>query len=243
MHELEIDFLRNREPEAAPAPAGGPPIPQPAVPVPYLVGGAIGLSLPLAVTGCGLWLGAQIEEARSDIQALDARLGQRQAGQQSRQQQRQQLEQIRAETQALASLFEQIEPVSELLQAIRDRIPANVQLQRIEQGGTTPLDTILTLSGFARSFETVNALQLTLQRSPLLQARATQIQSLERAPYPPQRLSEAAAVQVPSVVNYTLGTQASDRSAAQILETLERQGASGWAIRLRALQQQGMLEP
>ncbi|PSP16381.1 MAG: hypothetical protein BRC58_09050 [Cyanobacteria bacterium QS_8_64_29] len=168
MHELEINFVRDRE--AASALAGPLPIPRPPVPLPYLVGGAIGVSVPLAVAGYGLWLGAQTEQVRREIQALDARLGQRQTGQQSRQQQRQQLEQTRAETQALASLFEQIKPLSALLQAIRERIPANVQLQRIEQSGTTPLDTTLTLSGFARSFETVNAFQLTLQRSPLLQA-------------------------------------------------------------------------
>jgi len=241
MHELEINFVRDRE--AASASAGPLPIPRPPVPLPYLVGGAIGVSVPLAVAGYGLWLGAQTEQVRREIQALDARLGQRQTGQQSRQQQRQQLEQTRAETQALASLFEQIKPLLALLQAIRERIPANVQLQRIEQSGTTPLDTTLALSGFARSFETVNAFQLTLQRSPLLQAQATQVQSLERAPYPEAYLSGVAAVRVPSVVNYTIRTQASDRAAAQILEALERQGASGWAVRLRALQQQGMLEP
>jgi type IV pilus assembly protein PilN len=100
---------------------------------PLYLGLATGLLLP-ALVGIGwLFLQSQNSQLEQQIAALDTQLNRLGIQEQEIKTVQAETNQIRAENQALATVFNQIRPWSAMLQDIRDRIPATVQIDSIKQ--------------------------------------------------------------------------------------------------------------
>ncbi|HEY9847334.1 MAG TPA: PilN domain-containing protein [Candidatus Caenarcaniphilales bacterium] len=177
-----------------------------------------------------------------------------------------QQKQVTAETAALASVFNQVKPWSALLQDLRDRLPPRLQITNIQQGSSvaasaggasTPAPAAspspsaspsptggapaapptgeLTIKGNALSFGDINDFVLALQNSPFLKANATQlIQS---------QLQEATQPGATSLAGYQIQSSSSDVPASELLQELNRKGATGLVTRIRTLQQKGVIQP
>lgn len=165
--------------------------------------------------------------------------------------------QTREETKALATIFNQIKPWAAMLQDIRDRTPPTLQITRIEQvappppspaptpspsPGATPAPpppppniSTLNLYGNSLSFGDINDFVLTLQKSPFLKGDATRLITSQR---------QAENPQIPvSLVGYQLTTEINDVPATELLEVLNRKGATGLVTRINILKQRGVVKP
>lgn len=159
-------------------------------------------------------------------------------------------QQVKAETKALATIFNQIKPWSATLQDIRDRVPPTLQVIKIQQKAVTPpaptgqpnatpvatlsAPTQLTITGNAISFNDVNDFVLTLRKSPFLTVAQTQLMSSER------KTNDKTKV---SLVQHQLETTINDVPASELLQILNAKGASGLAARIGALKQKGVMNP
>jgi type IV pilus assembly protein PilN len=93
----------------------------------------VGLLLPGLVAG--LWLFVQQENAqkKEKLNELQAQVEKQKAEQQKLDKLNEQISKVQTDTKALASVFEQIKPWSAILQELRERTPANVQIFQIQQ--------------------------------------------------------------------------------------------------------------
>lgn len=108
----------------------------------YIGAGVTVLSL-LAIGGGWLWTGQQTTQLEAKQQELDQKLGSLQAQDRQLQQINAEVAQTTDETQALASVFNQIQPWSAVLQDLRESIPQGVQIGSVSQtevkfAGATP---------------------------------------------------------------------------------------------------------
>ena len=181
-----------------------------------------------------------------------------------------QIKQGTEETQALATVFNQIKPWSAMAQDIRDRLPPNVQITGITQIAPPPTSAPATpaagqaprpvsgqvaIDGVANSFNDVNDFLLTLQQSNFLQSAQTKLVSAE--------LTEAQALQsldvagsksggsratyetpkLPPRVKFSLQTALSEVPASELIRELDRKGAVGLVTRIEALKEKGVIKP
>lgn len=266
MYSLDVNFLNDRV--LVPGPASKTKAP-PAKPLPLLLGLLVGL-VPLGAVGI-LWfvLQNQTTQLQEEQTKWQAALEQGKAKEQQLKSINDQTVAVNNETKALASVFDQIDPWSAILQDIRNRIPPGVQIRSIQQSDpdlsttaaapaspapnspqpATPTSK-LEISGFARSFTEVNDFLLLLQRSRLFQGDKTQLVSAAWVENPIQlqlpenrRPNTELEVKLPKVVEYKIQTNLSDASASQLLREWERNGAVGLATRLRTLQNKGVIQP
>jgi type IV pilus assembly protein PilN len=132
---------------------------------------------------------------------LDSQLGDIQAKQNQIATLKAETKQVKDETNALASVFNSVKPWSAVMQDIRDRIPAGVQILRIKQvlpppgqapspspsaspgaqpgAPTPPITGTVSISGIANSFNDVNDFLLVLQKSDFLNPKETKLVSSE----------------------------------------------------------------
>jgi type IV pilus assembly protein PilN len=155
----------------------------------------------------GAWFVLQNQNAGLEQQQaeLDSRLGALNSQLAEVQTINTQITQINADTNALATVFNQIKPWSAMLQDVRERTPVGVQINIVKQiappptpaapapapapaatpsPGATPAPTPapappptagLELSGFGRSFPDVNDFVLALRESPFLKKADTKL--------------------------------------------------------------------
>jgi len=254
MYSLDINFLKDRTPEQRNSGRGR----NIAFPVgdltPVYFGVALGVFFPV-LTGLSRWLlQAKNAELDHNIAQLD--------------QQKQQLDQqvgninkikeetnaIKAETQTLVTVFDQIRPWSAMLQDLRDRIPATVQIENVKQIPPTAGDKGqpspnpsggLEITGFARSFNDVNDFLLTLQESPFLKSTETKIITGELVDAPRSQGATPSITGVPikppQIVKYTIQSSLGDVPASELIRELEQKGTVGLVSRIRSLQQTGVI--
>lgn len=272
MYSLEINFIKER-PEYKPStflqrrrsklslPAGNLS--------PLYLGLGIGLILPALVGGGWFFLQNQNAQLEQKIAQIDADLNRLGIQEQEIKKTQEQTNQIQAQTQALATVFNQIRPWSAMLQDIRDRIPRAVQIETLKQTATAasqpgqpapnqpapqpgqpasnPVGGI-ELSGVARSFNDVNDFLLSLQQSPFFKPTETKIVTAELIDnpipvvVPVLQSPKAEPVKLPQVVRYTIQSNLSDAQASELLRELERKGALGLVTRIRTLQQKGVIQ-
>jgi len=264
MYSLDINFLKDRPDYRQPDKGSESPKAKKQIQMgemtPLIIGVIVGL-LPLAlVAGIGfLWLPQQNAQLEEEIAEIDAELQSLQAEKNKINNLNTQIQAVRQETEALATVFNQIKPWSAILQDIRDRVPTGVQIQGIEQmeaetaaaddaEGSAPLPTIdVEISGLARSFDDVNNFLLTLQQSPFFQEEETHIVGAELEENPDklevQQKNEGGETvadityELPKVVVYTVKTSLTNVPASELLREIDRKGAVGLVARIKALQQ------
>lgn len=210
MYSLEINFLRDRAPVVTQTRDRRKPTPLNERMLMY-AGVAAGL-LPLALVG-GLWFWQNSETGR--LTAERDKLKQENEATLAQQKQinavKKQVKDIREETTGLATVFDQLKPWSAMLQDVRDRLPAGVQLTCVAQtvptsadiancqgiqpataSGTAttttgaPATDTIVISGMTYNFGSINDFLLTLQQSPFFKPEETRIVISELKDYPGQ---------------------------------------------------------
>ncbi|MGQ4648859.1 PilN domain-containing protein [Lyngbya aestuarii] len=270
MYSLDVNFLVDR-PEYSSG-EQGTEVPkkarQQAEMRPLILGMVAGI-LPLALVG-GLLLflqqqTGQLEEEQARVtQELERSNAQRaQVDQLTKQ-----INATNEETQALATVFNQIKPWSAMLQDIRERVPPGVQIQTIEQteaaankassnaanaqaaNSDTRQPVKLEITGTARSFDDVNYFLLTLQRSSFFKGDQTQLVSADLVNNPtklevPKTQNQSGTqvkYELPKVVEYKIQTNLSNVPASELLRELDSKGAVGLVTRIKTLQQKGVIQ-
>ncbi|MEA5512700.1 PilN domain-containing protein [Nodularia sp. UHCC 0506] len=255
MYSLDVNFLKDRAGYQNNTSKKGQGIKLPTGDfTPVYVGLAIGLCLPTFFGG-GLWLlqartgqlDQEIAQLDQENQKLEAEIG-------NINKIREQTKQVQAETQGLVTVFDQIRPWSAMLQDLRDRIPATVQIETVRQLETTASAQGqsansraggLEITGLARSFNDVNDFLLTLQESKFLQSATSRITSatLVDAPLPPgsNGAANSEPIKLPQVVQYTIQSSISDVPASELIRELEKKGTVGLVTRIRSIQEIGVI--
>jgi type IV pilus assembly protein PilN len=252
MYSLDINFLKDR-PEHRPT-GKKPGIKLPVGNLtPMYLGIAIGICLPTVAGGAWWLLQAKNVELEQKIAQLDQENKRLDTEIGNINKIKEQTNNIKAETQALVTVFDQIRPWSAMLQDLRERIPAKVQIENIKQIPPTapapgqpsgnPAGGI-EITGMARSFNDVNDFLLTLQQSRFLKSSDSRIVTAElvNAPLPPNA-NQNNGVKTPpiQVVKYTVQASLSEVPASELMRELEQKGTVGLVTRIRNLQQTGVI--
>jgi type IV pilus assembly protein PilN len=262
VYGLDVNFLKDRpafqknssekKPKGAPIPAGDL--------TPLFIGGAVA-AFTLALVGTGWWflqakngeLEGNIAQLEQENQKLEAEIGNIKKIQAE-------ITQVKSETQALVTVFDQIRPWSAMLQDVRDRIPATVQLDSVKQ--ITPVVQVasnasapspapeqpsnasaIEIAGFSRTFNDVNDFLVSLQQSRFLKSNEIRIASAELVEAPlPNGVILPQGVKLPKVVKYTIQSNVSEVPASVLMRELEQKGTIGLVTRIRSLQQTGALQ-
>ncbi|MBE9051832.1 PilN domain-containing protein [Nostocales cyanobacterium LEGE 11386] len=254
MYSLDINFLKDRPIyQKNPHKSRGISLPSGDL-TPVYVGVALGLCFP-AFVGTSWWfLQAKNGELEQQIAQLDQENKRLETEIGNINKIREETKRVKAETQGLVTVFDQIRPWSAMLQDLRDRIPATVQIENVKQLPPTPAAQGqppsnpaggLEVTGLARSFNDVNDFLLTLQQSQFLKSSESRIitATLVDAPIPPGINSSANGVQIklPQVVKYTIQSSLSDVPASELIRELEQKGTVGLVSRIRSMQQTGVI--
>ncbi|NJK49344.1 fimbrial protein [Candidatus Gracilibacteria bacterium] len=204
MYSLDVNFLKDRQVLEDPKKTTQGQSPGLAIGknLPILIGLGVLVLLPATTAGLLLVLNSQTAKTQENIKNLEAEMTALAGQNKSIQELEQQAATINEETQAIVGVFNQIKPWSAILQDIRDRIPAGVQIETIKQqeakgaastaqGATpTPASVEISIAGMARSYDDVNDLILSLQKSNFLNAQKTVLTSAETVDFPVEELNE-----------------------------------------------------
>jgi type IV pilus assembly protein PilN len=274
MYSLDINFLNDRpeyKPEAAARVKAARPVATESK-QPLLLGLLAAVLLPGLTFGGLLFLQSRNAALEQRDRELETELGTLKAGEQQVQSINNQVRQVRDETQALASVFNQIKPWSAMMQDLRTRIPPNVQITEVKQlplppgtpaptsspqPGAPPGANVLApsspiqISGTTNTFSEVNDFLLLLQKSNFLKPQETKIltvelaeaQSLERINLKNLPQETSEAPKLPRQVKFQIQTSLSDVPASELLRELEIKGAAGLVTRIESLQQKGVIQP
>ncbi|MEH2327405.1 MAG: PilN domain-containing protein [Nostoc sp.] len=256
MYSLDVNFLKDRpEYQKKPERKGGISLKFPTGDLTLLyVGIAVGVGIP-AFLGIGWWLlqgkivelDGHLAQLDQESKKLDTEIG-------NINKIKDETKAIKGETQALVTVFDQIRPWSAMLQDLRDRIPAAVQIKSIRQTPpivpeagqprTNPAGG-LQIIGLARSFNDVNDFLLSLQQSQFLKPTENRIvtATLVDAPLPPGmgKPFNAVTIKLPQVVEYTIQSSMNDVPASELIQELEKKGTVGLVTRIRSMQQTGVI--
>jgi type IV pilus assembly protein PilN len=253
MYSLDINFLKDRPAYQKDNPKNtGPKLPA-GDPKPIFLGVGLGLCLPIAA-GAGWWIlemkNGEIQQTIAQLEQestkLDAEIG-------SINKIKEETNAVKAQTQSLVTVFDQIRPWSAMLQDLRDRIPAKVQIENVRQLPPTPAAEGkpptnpaggIEITGIARSFNDVNDFLLSLQQSNFFKSSESKITTatLVDAPLPPNATSTARVqIKPPQVVKYTIQSSLSDVPASELIRELEQKGTVGLVARIRSIQQTGVI--
>ncbi|MBD1917067.1 MULTISPECIES: PilN domain-containing protein [Cyanophyceae] len=259
MYGLDINFLKDREVrvfEARPRARGGGGV-TPGDRRPLYLGLAAAV-VPLALVGGYFFVTqGQVRQLRTRSAALDAETAQLQSQLQEISGLQGQIDLVRSEINAFVTVFNEILPWSALLQDIRTRTPARVQIVSLDQTTVTPEQTDpnvapessegISINGVACSYDEINDFALVLQRSPLLQSQTVAISQAQQQPtlLDPQTQGRCPGTPVGDpdfLIDYTIGANITDTPASQLVDELERQGTVGLVTRLQALREKGVIE-
>jgi type IV pilus assembly protein PilN len=254
MYSPDINFLKDRPIyQEKPGKKPGVKLPSGSL-TPIYIGVTLGLCLPVFVA-TGWWflqaknseLEQNIAQLEQESKKLDAEIG-------NINKIREETKKIKAETQSLVTVFDQIRPWSAMLQDLRDRIPATVQISNVKQIAPTPPTEGkpsknpaggIEINGLARSYNDVNDFLLVLQQSRFFKSSESKIISanLVDAPIPQTTRTSTTNVVIkpPQVVNYTIQSSLSDVPASELIRELEQKGTVGLVTRIRSMQQIGVI--
>ncbi|HEY9753175.1 MAG TPA: PilN domain-containing protein [Coleofasciculaceae cyanobacterium] len=274
MYNLDVNFLNDR-PEYRLDSARFQPTPygEAAGNRPLWLGALVGLLLPLLALGGWLFLQIRNGDLERQQAELESKVGNLQTLQNRTAAINAEVAAVKGETQSLASVFNQVKPLSALMQDLRDRTPPQVQVLQVKQiaapspaapvpaspnpqtsppPSPTP-KTFYQVAGLANSFDDVNDLLLLLQKSSLLDPTETRIISSELAdaqavqPFQfqnaQQSLGNAKPPNLPRQVKFEIQTALTEVPSSQLLQELERKGATGLVTRIEALQEKGVIQP
>lgn len=212
MYSLDVNFLKDRPDIIKPQKEAGRRSRGAVADKSLMYAGVAAGLLPLAVVG-GILLYQQgqtgkLEKELAEIQAKNAATN---AQLQEAIKKEKEADELTQDAKGLAAVFDRLKPWSAMLQDVRDRLPAGVQLTCIAQIPPSPTadftntdcqsiqatsnsasaasgsatDTVI-ISGLTYDFSNINNFLLTLQQSPFLKGTDTQLVNSELKDYPIQ---------------------------------------------------------
>lgn len=237
MYSLDINFLSDRN-----LTSDGAAVPEKAAakslvaagkePTPLIAGGVVA-AIALGAAGFLFWQTTQAKaETQEQIQAVDQEIQQLNAQDARVASLQQQIDALKAQSQAFVEVLQtKIKPWSAILQEISDLTPAGLQLGSFDQN-----ENQILMAGYARNFNDVNDLVLNLQASPLFVGEEVYIVSANLVDNPTtlEFNKPVESYSLPRVVDFTISLTLKDLTDAEIIATLEEQGARGMAERLKS---------
>lgn len=238
MYSLDVNFLKDRAIATSPGAVAKSKAPTRKVTltelVPLIAGGGIGL-LVLAIAG-GWWgyQQLQLQQVNEQLMILDGEITALQQQNQRIQELTTEIDVAKRQTNGLAQVFARIFPWSAIIEDVRIRIPAGLQIRAFrvatEDGaapaqptatpladGTTPAPVnvmpVVTLEGYADSYAAVNVFSVSLQRSAFFDGSTVRIAEAEQIADPHTLTAPAQAggeqggavnIELPQVVRYSL---------------------------------------
>jgi len=275
MYSLDINFLNDRpeyKPDAARRGGRSKATFASSDRRPLYWGLAAGVFFPVVMLALWGILQAETSKLTGEQAELDSQLGNLEQQKKELAAVNDQIKQTTDETQALATVFNQIKPWSAMAQDIRDRLPPGVQITAIKQvpptttgaspqpspaaGGAqpaTPVSGVIQITGLANSFNDVNDFILTLQRSNFMQSDRTRLLTAKLGtPGTLQNLNlpgsnpgggNRETPKLPSRVEFSIETALNEVPASELIRELERKGAIGLVTRIDALKDKGVIKP
>jgi type IV pilus assembly protein PilN len=224
MFNLDINFLKDREPEAQERVAAAPIADSQFL----IIGGAVAAGLVTIVTIMYFVAQTQIDSLQAELatlttqeQALDAQLKVIGGSEAS-------IKVVEERNRALVALLVKDIPTSVLMQDIKIRTPSSVQVSSIAQAGK-----VLTIIGQSTGYDEANDFLLLLQRSPYLDPKATKLASAKQ-----QAAQKDVAV---TLVDYQITTSLTPSTTDKLVADLEKSEAQGAVTRVKFLQEKGVI--
>jgi type IV pilus assembly protein PilN len=152
------------------------------------------------------------------------------------------LDQLTATTRSLTNGLTTLRTSSALLADLQLRTPEGIQIRSAEAEGAN-----LVLKGQALdplAFARINALQLELSRSPLLNPKGVALVKLERVPpseAPTAQAGTAVPTPAPAMVRFELSGPFATLPPARQLSVMRQLGSEGMVRRLQLLQAEGLI--
>jgi len=255
MYSPDINFLKEREQQQKPQKRSetvttgeSPPPSEERLPV--IIGAVVGAVPILIVIVAGLLLNARTDRNQEIISQLEQEV---QTGKkiqtditELKQAQEATRDQAKQHLNTLVDIFKKIRSLYAMLEDIRTLAPDNLQVNAIQQQGTQQ-EMSFQVEGVAGSFEKVNLFFLRLKRSPFVNAESVNLETanqaqanlqIEQMPANMEEISPA------NVISYQLSFDINNTPSSneEILTALQEAGAMGLVARIRALQQQGLIE-
>lgn len=134
----------------------------------------------------------------------------------------------------LSGALSNVRPTSAVMADLRLRTPEGVQLLSADAGSAN-----LSLKGLASdplAFERINALQLELRRSPLLDPQGITLSKLERKAETSDKPGGG-----PTPVQFEITAKFAPLEAGRLQQVLRELGSEGMARRLELMQREGLL--
>jgi len=224
MYNLDINFLKDREPAAQESVVAAP-----IADSQFLIGGgAVALVALATMGGVYLFLQSQVNSLQTELSqltteesALDAQLIIL-AGSEA------EVKAIEGRAQLLTNLIIKDIPTSVVLQDIRVRTPESIQVFTIAQAGKQ-----ITITGQATGFDEANDFLLILQKSPYLDSTLTKLTSARQRP-PVQGVDL-------TLVDYQITASLTDKTTDKLVADLEKSEAQGAVARVKLLQEKGVI--
>lgn len=133
MYSLDVNFLKDRPEFVKPEPNKQKKKFNVSSSVPLVAGIVVGAFLPLAVGGFWWWQLSEQDKLKAEIAEIQRRVDQAAKEQGELKTVRQETDLFKQQTQALASVFEQIRPWSAMVKDISERVPPGIQVTCIAQ--------------------------------------------------------------------------------------------------------------
>lgn len=246
MYNLDINFLRDRNPEES-IDLSRDFVPKKeatiADKIPLVLGGFVFLLTP-AITFISLKnVEASTATVQQEIQQIESEIAD--LGNQNKKVEaaNAEIQKVQQETTALVGVFEKIKPWAAIMQEVSDRTPPGVLVESLQQNGSGG-STGINIDGVARSYDDVNDFVLFLQRSPFFNAKQIRLNGASIAKFSVEvenedDLPDNATLEIPEGIKYTISAQLNNAPSSQLKEEIEKKGSLGLVTRLNTLERKG----
>lgn len=247
MYNLDINFLRDRNPESAVDLTSGlvqKKEPSIADKIPIVAGLIVALVAPAITFGYLRSVEAKTSEIKTEIQRIETEIADLGNQNQKIEAVNAEIQQVEQETAALVGVFEKIKPWAAILQEVSDRTPPGVLVESLQQSGSGD-STGINLAGIARSFDDVNDFVLFLQRSPFFDGQQIRLNGASVTSFPVEienreDLPGNVSLEIPEGVKYTISAQLNNVPSSQLIEEIQAKGSTGLVTRLKTLERKGV---
>ncbi|MEM8719328.1 MAG: PilN domain-containing protein [Cyanobacteria bacterium P01_G01_bin.39] len=247
MYNLDINFLRDRNPEQSASISSDFAQKKEASiadKIPIALGALVFLLAPAIVFGYLKNVNAKTATLKQEIQQIEAEIAD--LGNQNKKIEsvNQEIQQVQQETAALVGVFEKIKPWAAIMQEVSDRTPPGISVESLQQSGSGT-GTGINIDGVARTYEDVNDFVLFLQRSPFFNAKQIKLNGASVTEFGLEvenedALPDNASLLIPEGIKFTISAQLNNVPSSQLKEDIEEKGSVGLVTRLETLESKGV---
>lgn len=224
MYNLDINFLKDREPATQELGASAP-----IADSQFLIGGgAVALVALAIVGGIYFYLQSQVDSLTAELSKLTAQESTLDAQLKVLAGSEAEVKAVEERTKLLTDLIVKDIPTSVILQDISVRTPASIQVFSIAQAGKN-----VTITGQSAGFDEANDFLLILQKSPYLDPANTKLTTARQKP--PVKGVDLV------LVDYQITASLNDQTTDKLISDLEKSEAQGAVSRVKLLQEKGVI--